>query len=1197
MSQTHSNSTSNDALMREIDDLRARLAESERERTEALELIQSIQQGDVDAVVISGPAGDRVFSLQDAEYGYRALVEAMNEGAATLGADGTVLYCNERLSLVLGVPLEMIIGNPVSRHLSYETGQIFEALQNQAMSGESITTGVDLRTAQGRCVPVQVSIREMVAIEGAVCCMVVTDLTESKARDELIAAGQLATAILQSAAEAIAVCDEEGRVIAGNQALEELCGCNPLYQPLDGIVRFESVDSDETVSARGFVAEALAGNRFAGRRVRLRRNDGRVILLLVSASPMRSSTSLAGCVLTLTDITERERAVQALRESEGRLHALVTATSDAVYRMSPDWREMRNMVGREFLPGTDAASGAWVERYIPADDQAGVWAIIHEAIRAKSVFELEHRVVRVDGGIGWTFSRAVPLLDANGQIVEWFGVASDITARKQAEDALRESQAFLQSTIDALSSNICVLDQTGAIIAVNQAWKNFGEANREEERAESGRLYAPSGSDPEPINYLAVCQAALGADAEDAHKVAAGIRAILQGTVREFSLEYPCHTPEEKRWFLCRLSHFPGDGIPQVVVEHINITERKQAEEAMRASQAMLAAAMDSVADGVLITDAEGNFVHINEAFAQIYKFKSENECSKSFGEIASLLDVFTLSDEPMPAAMWVTRRALRGERATSFEYKIRRKDTGEGWIGSASFGPIRDTNGLIAGAVITTRDITVYKRNETRLRRFYETDLFAILYWTMDGGVVDANDEFLRMTGYSREDLGAGLLNWSQITPPEYWPLDEDARRQIGETGVHLPYEKEFVRKDGKRVWGLFSAVAYEDNRDEGISFILDITERKRAEKALVESEKILELFVEHAPAALAMLDSEMRYLSASRRWMADFHLGDRDLRGVSHYDVFPEIPDRWKEAHRRGLAGEVLSSDGDRFERADGSEQWVRWEIHPWRSAEGKVGGIVIFSEEITQRRKAEADRLRSETLAFQRQQLRALAARLQHAREEERKKVARDLHDQIGQILTAIKMDMAWAGRHLRHDQQELQDRISRAIGLANDGVVSVRRICSGLRPGILDDLGLAAAIEWQANEFASRTGVRVNVSLPPVEWRLDGDQSTAIFRIFQECLTNVARHAEAKTVRASLCEEGDDLLLVVQDDGKGFRESEVARSLGVLGMKERAQACGGDVQVASLPGKGTTVTARVPLRAASVDGEEHAHLDSR
>jgi signal transduction histidine kinase len=218
------------------------------------------------------------------------------------------------------------------------------------------------------------------------------------------------------------------------------------------------------------------------------------------------------------------------------------------------------------------------------------------------------------------------------------------------------------------------------------------------------------------------------------------------------------------------------------------------------------------------------------------------------------------------------------------------------------------------------------------------------------------------------------------------------------------------------------------------------------------------------------------------------------------------------------------------------------------------------------------------------LQREQLRALAERLQWVREEDRKRVARDLHDQIGQILTAIKMDMTWMTRHLPASESEVLARLTESIQLINDGVKAVRTICSRLRPGVLDDLGLAAAIEWQASEFASRNGVHCQVSVPPVDLHLDGDRATATFRIFQECLTNVIRHAQAKSVRVALCQEEESILLVVEDDGIGFCESDLSNSLGslgLLGMKERAQFCGGDVQISSSPGNGTTVTVRVPV----------------
>ena len=181
--------------------------------------------------------------------------------------------------------------------------------------------------------------------------------------------------------------------------------------------------------------------------------------------------------------------------------------------------------------------------------------------------------------------------------------------------------------------------------------------------------------------------------------------------------------------------------------------------------------------------------------------------------------------------------------------------------------------------------------------------------------------------------------------------------------------WELRFQPRKGKPFWASINIAKVQVSEREDISLrwlIHDITERKRTEKLVNVrlNEERLRLFVEHAPASLAMFDRKMRYLSFSRKWMSDYNLGDRDLTGLSHYDVFPEIPDSWKKVHGQALAGEVLQADSDRFERADGSVQWLRWEVRPWRDAAGEIGGIMIFSEDITESKRAEDAMRRSES-----------------------------------------------------------------------------------------------------------------------------------------------------------------------------------------------------------------------------------------
>ena len=236
----------------------------------------------------------------------------------------------------------------------------------------------------------------------------------------------------------------------------------------------------------------------------------------------------------------------------------------------------------------------------------------------------------------------------------------------------------------------------------------------------------------------------------------------------------------------------------------------------------------------------------------------------------------------------------------------------------------------------------------------------------------------------------------------------------------------------------------------------------------------------------------------------------------------------------------------------------------------------------------RNISQEKIASQQIEESREQLRALAARLESVREEERKNLSREIHDELGQAMTGLKMDLAWIRRRLaegRRDTGELvNDRLTRMGNLLDDTLQSVRRIAGTLRPVMLDDLGLAAAIEWQAKDFQQRTGITTLVDITYEDSVLGKDPSTEVFRIFQELLTNIARHAGATRVDIRLQAQEHALTLEVTDDGCGITSDarRASPGLGILGMEERARRAGGKIDIGSVAGKGTAVRVSIPLK---------------
>jgi PAS domain S-box-containing protein len=294
---------------------------------------------------------------------------------------------------------------------------------------------------------------------------------------------------------------------------------------------------------------------------------------------------------------------------------------------------------------------------------------------------------------------------------------------------------------------------------------------------------------------------------------------------------------------------------------------------------------------------------------------------------------------------------------------------------------------------------------------------------------------------------------------------------------------------------------------------------------------EELLKIFVKLVPAAVAMLDHDMRYLQASERWCADFSLDSSEILGRSHYEVFPDVPDRWKEIHRRALAGETLRAEEDRWDRKGGTT-WLRWEIRPWQNQDGAPGGILIFSEDITHRKHAEEELL-------------GMSRRLIEAHEQERTRIGRDLHDDVVQRLALLAIELEGVQRDVPDTAGEIGRRIGDLRNQTTQITNDVQLLSHELHSSKLDYLGVVRAAKSFCKEFSDHQKVEIDFRSHDIPEALPTELSLSLFRVLQEALHNSAKHSGVRHFEVRLWGTSNEIHLTVKDSGVGF-DHEVART---------------------------------------------------
>jgi PAS domain S-box-containing protein len=799
----------------------------------------------------------------------------------------------------------------------------------------------------------------------------------------------------------------------------------------------------------------------------------------------------------------------------------------------------------------------------------------------------EVKNVKKDGSLFWTYA-AVSVFQHPEYGTVWLGAQRDISEQKQAEEALHDSEKQYKTLTEISPVGVFRTDAKGKCTFVNEQWSHMAGLTFEDAMDEGWtRSLHPD-------------------DRESVYKEWAH---CAQNDI-VFQAEYRFKRPDGHVSWVFGQAAAETDNAGKIagyVGTVTDITERKQAEEALQQSEEKYRQLIEGTEEEYFFYthDVDGVFTYMSPSIQNVLGYPPEEY-------LIHYNDTFT--DNPInQVASEKSEASIQGDRQPTYEVEVRRKDNSICRL-AVTESPIFNKAGEVVAVEGIAHDITEQRLAEEALAltqaRHEEAQRIAHLgHWTLDliTNELIWSDENYRIFGVEPGSVITYDTFLKTVHPDDREFVDYAyANSLINRTPFEI--EHRLVMKDGSIKW--VNERCETEYADDGsplrsIGTTLNITERRQLKDTLyftaqrgwdVGGEDFFKALATHLAKSL-----QIDFVIIGKL------LDPKRVKTVALY-AKGKTGNNIEYPLRHTPCGEVVGNDLcyypqgiqqlfplDEMLVEMGAESYLG--IPLWDSKGEPIGLIALMdSKPMTNESRAKAllqivavrvvaeleRRGSDEILEQSRKQLRALVEHIQAVREEEQKRIARDIHDDLGQLLTAINIDVSWIEEMLAEEQKDLRAKAQGASALVSAAIGKVQKISSTLRPTLLDDLGITAAIEWQINEFQNRTGIRVRFVSTPAEIEIADNLATEIYRIFQEALTNVIRHAEASTVEVDLTKSNERVILKVSDDGRGITEEEInnSQSIGLIGIRERAYSLQGDVAIHGKPGKGSSVIVTFP-----------------